>query len=253
MTDILQLDNLKRNFGGLMAVDGISLRVTPGERRAIIGPNGAGKTTLFNLISGELPPAAGNIFLAGEDVTKRATHARARLGLGRTFQRNNLFFGLSTFENVRLAVQHQQGISRRWFARAACFGAVNNHALRLLDRVGLGSSCDTPASSLAYGQQRALEIALALATEPKLLLLDEPTAGMSPAETTEIVQLIGGLPRDLTILIIEHDMDVIFSVADRISVLYYGQVLAEGTPAEIKSNRKVQEIYFGEGAVMFGR
>jgi len=245
MIEILRLDNLKRNFGGLMAVDGISLSVAPGERRAIIGPNGAGKTTLFNLISGELPAAAGKIFLADQDVTGRPAHARARLGMGRTFQRNNLFFGLSAFENVRLAVQHRQGISRRYFASVSRFGAANRDALSLLERVGLGDSPDTLAGALAYGQQRALEIALALATEPKLLLLDEPTAGMSPAETAEIVRLINGLPRDLTILIIEHDMDVIFSLADRISVLYYGRLLAEGAPAEIKANRKAQEIYFG--------
>jgi branched-chain amino acid transport system ATP-binding protein len=248
MSDILRLDNLKRNFGGLTAVDGISLRVAPGERRAIIGPNGAGKTTLFNLISGELPATAGRVYLGGQDVTGLAAYQRANLGMGRTFQRNNLFFGLSVFENVRLAVQHHQGISRRLFAPAARFTAANQAALILLDRIGLAGYRDAPASTLAYGQQRALEIALALANAPRLLLLDEPTAGMSPGETAEIVRLIDSLPRELTILIIEHDMDVIFSLADRISVLYYGRVLVEGTPAEVKGNRQAQEIYFGEGA-----
>jgi branched-chain amino acid transport system ATP-binding protein len=248
MSDILRLDNLKRNFGGLMAVDGVSLRVAPGERVALIGPNGAGKTTLFNLISGELPVASGRVYLDGRDVTGLAAHQRANLGMGRTFQRNSLFFGLSAFENVRLAVQHRQGVSRRFFAPAARFAPVDQAALGLLEQVGLASQRDAPAGTLAYGEQRALEIALALASEPRLLLLDEPTAGMSPAETAEIVGLIGSLPRDLTILIIEHDMDVIFSLAERISVLYYGRVLAEGTPDEVKRNRRAQEIYFGEGA-----
>ena len=248
MPDILRLDNLKRNFGGLIAVDGVSLSVAPGERRALIGPNGAGKTTLFNLVSGELPVAAGHVYLGDQDVTGLTAHQRANLGMGRTFQRNNLFFGLPAFENVRLAVQHRQGISRRCFAPAARFAAANAAALELLARVGLEQQRDTPAGALAYGQQRSLEIALALANQPRLLLLDEPTAGMSPAETAEIVRLIAGLPRDLTILIIEHDMDVIFSLADRISVLYYGRVLAEGTPEEIKRNHQAQEIYFGEGA-----
>ncbi len=245
MADILRLDNLTRNFGGLIAVDHISLGVAAGERRAIIGPNGAGKTTLFNLISGELPAASGVIYLDGQDVTRRATHERANLGMGRTFQRNNLFFGLSAFENVRLAVQHRQQVSRRCFAPAARYVAVNEAALGLLERVVLADRGAAPARTLAYGQQRALEIALALANEPKLLLLDEPTAGMSPAETADIVRLIDSLSRDLTILIIEHDMDVIFSLADRITVLYYGRVLVEGTPTEVRDNRQVQEIYLG--------
>jgi branched-chain amino acid transport system ATP-binding protein len=248
MIDILRLDNLKHNFGGLMAVDGVSLRVAPGERRALIGPNGAGKTTLFNVVSGELPATTGTIYLDGQDITRRAAHERAKLGMGRTFQRNNLFFGLSVFENVRLAVQRRQGISGHFFAPAARYEPANAAALEILERFGLQSYREAPVSALAYGQQRSLEIALAIANAPRLLLLDEPTAGMSPAETAEIVRLIDGLPDDLTIMIIEHDMDVIFSLADRITVLYYGRVLVEGTPDEVKGNRQAQEIYFGEGA-----
>jgi branched-chain amino acid transport system ATP-binding protein len=245
MADILRLEHLTRNFGGLLAVNDVSLAVAPGERRAIIGPNGAGKTTLFNLISGELPVAAGRIELNGRDVTRLPAHARANLGLGRTFQRNNLFFGLSVFENVRLAVQHQQGVSRRLFAPLSRFPTVDAAAEQLIERIGLADLRAMPARALAYGQQRALEIALALANEPKILLLDEPTAGMSPAETREIVALIASLPRSLTILIIEHDMDVIFSLADRITVLHYGRVLAEGAPATIKTDMQVQQIYLG--------
>jgi branched-chain amino acid transport system ATP-binding protein len=179
-------------------------------------------------------------------MTRLADYQRANLGLGRTFQRNNLFFGLSVFENVRLAVQHGQRISRRFFAPAPRFAAVHEAAQELLERIGLADRAADPASSLAYGQQRALEIALALANGPKVLLLDEPTAGMSPAETAEMAGLIGSLPRDLTILIIEHDMDVIFSLATTITVLHYGQVLAEGAPAEVKENRRVQEVYLGQ-------
>jgi branched-chain amino acid transport system ATP-binding protein len=247
-TPILRLEHLVRNFGGLRAVNDVSLSVEPGERRAIIGPNGAGKTTLFNLISGEIPVASGLVELDGQDVTRLAAYQRANLGVGRTFQRNNLFFGLSVFENVRLAIQHGHRISHRFFAPASNFTSVNDTALRLLEQIGLADCRHGAAGALAYGQQRALEIALALANEPKVLLLDEPTAGMSPAETDEMVELIVGLPRSLTILIIEHDMDVIFSLANKITVLHYGQVLAEGTPADIQANPQVQAIYLGQGA-----
>ncbi len=245
MADILHLAHLTRAFGGLLAVNDVSLAVASGERRAIIGPNGAGKTTLFNLISGELPVGGGRIVMAGRDVTRLPAHVRANLGLGRTFQRNNLFFGLSVFENVRLAVQHQQGVGRRLFTPVSHFTAVDAAAERLLERLGLADHRELLAGALAYGQQRTLEIALALANEPAILLLDEPTAGMSPVETQEIVALIAGLPRSLTVLIIEHDMDVIFSLADRITVLHEGRVLAEGPPSAIKANTQVQQIYLG--------
>jgi branched-chain amino acid transport system ATP-binding protein len=242
---MLSLQHLVRTFGGLTAVNEVSLRVGAGERRALIGPNGAGKTTLFNLISGVLPVTSGAIWLGGRDITRLPAHERANLGMGRTFQRNNLFFNLTVFENVRLAVQHQQRLSHHMFTAAALFSGASAAAADLLERIGLADRGGEPVRALAYGQQRVLEIALALAMRPRILLLDEPTAGMSPAETAEIVQLIAALPRDLTLLIIEHDMDVVFSIADTITVLHYGQVLAEGSPDEITRSRQVQEVYLG--------
>ena len=247
---MLNLQHLVRTFGGLTAVNGVSMRVAAGERRALIGPNGAGKTTLFNLISGVLPVSSGAIWLGERDITRLPAHERANLGLGRTFQRNNLFFNLSVFENVRLAVQHQRRVSHHMFAPAARFSEVGTATAALLERIGLADRSDEPVQTLAYGQQRVLEIALALALQPRILLLDEPTAGMSPAETAEIARLIAALPRDLTLLIIEHDMDVVFSIADTISVLHYGQVLAEGRPDEISRSQEVQEIYLGRAAVI---
>ena len=247
---MLNLHKLVRTFGGLTAVNGVSMQVDAGERRALIGPNGAGKTTLFNLISGVLPVSSGAIWLGSRDITRLPAHERANLGMGRTFQRNNLFFNLSVFENVRLAVQHQRRVSHHMFAPAERFAEVGTATAELLERIGLADRSDELVQTLAYGQQRVLEIALALALQPRILLLDEPTAGMSPAETAEIAHLIAALPRDLTLLIIEHDMDVVFSIADTISVLHYGQVLAEGTPDEISRSQEVQEIYLGRAAAI---
>jgi len=174
---------------------------------------------------------------------------RANLGLGRTFQRNNLFPGLTVFENTRLAVQHRQGVGRQMFRDARRFHAVTRETEAILEKVGLAEQRNQAVSTLAYGQQRALEVALALASEPKVLLLDEPTAGMSPAETAEMVKFIGALPRSLTMLIVEHDMDVVFTLADRITVLHYGEVMAEGAPPEVRANPLVQEIYLGASRV----
>lgn len=244
----LKAVNLVKHFGGLAALAGVSLDVDEGERRAIIGPNGAGKTTFFNLITGELPPTEGSIYLNGRDITTMPVHKRANLGLGHTFQRNNLFLGLTVFENVRLAVQHQHGTARNLFKRIDSFSNVSHETEELLEQVGLTAQRDRIVSVLAYGQQRALEIALALATNPQVLLLDEPTAGMSPAETVEMARFIESLPRSLTMLIVEHDMDVVFSLADSIMVLHYGQVITEGSPAEVRANPKVQEIYLGSSS-----
>lgn len=241
----LRVEDLRRNFGGLAALANVSLQVDPGERRAIIGPNGAGKTTLFNVIAGELPPTAGRVWLDDRDITGLPVHMRANLGLGHTFQRNNLFTGLTVYENVRLAVQHHHRVDHDWFRTADSFTQVATDADKLLDQLGIAAQRDQPVSTLAYGQQRALEIALALATQPTVLLLDEPTAGMSPMETADMVKLIGDLTRDLTILIVEHDMDVVFSLADKITVLHYGQVLAEGAPEQVRDDPTVQEIYLG--------
>ncbi len=244
----LRVDGLHKHFGGLAALVGVSLDVAAGERRAIIGPNGAGKTTLFNLIAGELPPSRGSIHLDGRDVTRLPVHERANLGLARTYQRNNLFLSLSVFENVRLAVQHHRRAASNPFRPASHYAEVHAATEAVLQRLGLTEQCRTPAGNLAYGQQRTLEVALALATEPQVLLLDEPTAGMSSAETGEMVRLIEGLSRSLTLLIVEHDMDVVFSLADRVTVLHYGEVIAEGLPGEVRANPKVREIYLGSDA-----
>ena len=242
---MLRAENLSRNFGGLMAVNNVSLSVEPGERRAIIGPNGAGKTTLFNLLSGELPPLQGRIFLDQQDITPLPVHERARLGIGRTFQRNNLFLNLTVFENVRLAIQGRAGVSHRAFAPIERFTTLQEETERLLERFGLQDQASLLARNLSYGEQRQLEVALALATQPRVLLLDEPTAGMSPAETAAMIGMIQEMPRDITLLIIEHDMDVVFSLADRITVLHYGEVIADGTPEEVKGNPRVMEVYLG--------
>ncbi len=244
-TAILQVEHLSKHFGGLAALNDVSVQVERGARQAIIGPNGAGKSTLFNLIAGELVPTKGQVYLQGRDVTALPVHTRANFGLGRTFQRNNLFFGLSAFENVRLAVQHRRRLNRELFRAADKNDLLTRESHGLLQRVGLGERADQIVRTLAYGEQRALEIALALATEPQMLLLDEPTAGMSPAETTQMVRLIESLPRALTLLVVEHDMDVVFSLADRITVLHYGQIIADGKPNAVRANPLVQEIYLG--------
>lgn len=241
----LRVENLQKHFGGIAALAGVTLDVNDGARQAIIGPNGAGKSTLFNVIAGELPPTSGRVFLNGRDVTRLPVHARANLGLGHTFQRNNLFVGLAVLENVQLAVQHHRRVAAQMFTRARSFAHIVAESESLLERVGLKEVRDQRVNQLSYGQQRALEVALALAGDPQVMLFDEPTAGMSPAETNEMVKLIAALPRTLTMLIVEHDMDVVFSVADRIAVLHYGQMIVEGAPSEVRANPLAQEIYLG--------
>lgn len=248
--DTLRVDFLARNFGGLRAIDGVSLRVAPGERRAIIGPNGAGKTTLFNLISGELMPTGGRVFMEGQDITDLPAPVRAQRGLARTFQRNNLFPNLAVFENVRLAVQRSAGISGNALRHRNKYSAVNDRTAALLKQFGLWDYREILARYLSHGIQRQVELAMALATGPRILLLDEPTAGMSPAETASTVESLRVLPAELTLLIIEHDMDVIFALADRITALNYGQVIADGTAKEVRNDRRVLEIYLGEDASM---
>jgi branched-chain amino acid transport system ATP-binding protein len=234
------------NFAGVKALRDVSLSVEPGERRAIIGPNGAGKTTLFNIISGELPPSSGAVTLAGREVTNLPPERMFRLGLARTFQKNSLFLDLTTQENVRLAVQAHQRQGHHWFKPWWAFEAMNERTRQVLERAGLWSRRLEPAKNLSYGEQRQLEMAIALAGEPALLLLDEPTAGMSVAETASSVATIGALSRDLTLLIIEHDMDTVFAVADRITVLDHGQVIADGMPDAVRSDSQVRAVYLGE-------
>jgi branched-chain amino acid transport system ATP-binding protein len=243
---LLSLDGICKNFAGLEVLRNVQLTVEPGERRAIIGPNGAGKTTLFNIVSGELKPSSGTIALEGQPVTGLAPEKMFRLGLARTFQKNSLFMDLTTLENVRLAVQAYQKQSFHWFKPWWAYATVNDRAREVVEQAGLWSRRTEQVKNLSYGEQRLLEVAIALAGQPRLLLLDEPTAGMSMAETANSVAAISNLPRDLTILIIEHDMDTIFAIADRITVLDHGQVLADGTPDEVRNNVEVRSVYLGE-------
>ena len=239
---MIETRDLRREFGGVKALDGVSLVVAEGERRAIIGPNGAGKTTLFNILTGELEPTTGRVLLAGVDVTGRTPHELARRGLARMYQRNELFETLAAHENVMLALGALSGAYQPFTAPSARDRAA---ADELLERVGLGDHAYAPARSLSHGERRQLELALALAARPRLLLLDEPTAGMSGAETTRITELIRSLDRSMTIVVVEHDMDVVFRLADCITVLHEGRVLAEGTPEAIRLDAEVNEVYLG--------
>jgi branched-chain amino acid transport system ATP-binding protein len=242
---LLATDALSRAFGALSALNRVSLEIAPRERRAIIGPNGAGKTTLFNVITGQLAPTSGRILLDGAPIGGLAPHAVARRGISRSFQRNNLFPKLAVEENLRLAAA--VGAPGTW----DLLGSVTRRR-GLLDRarevahvVGLSDRLGEPAGRLSYGEQRQLEVGVALATGPRLLLLDEPTAGMSPEETLRMTRMLEALPREITLLIIEHDMDVVGSLADRVTVLHYGEVLTEGTFAEVKADPRVYEVYLG--------
>ena len=247
MTPELELRGLGRAFGALQAVADVSLTVTPGELRAVIGPNGAGKTTLFHLISGLLPPTSGRVLFAGQDVTALAAPDRCRLGISRTFQITSIFPDLSVLENVRVAVQLKGGGNFRLLGGAGLLGRTERRARESLEFLGLLGRADEPAATLPHGDQRLLEIAMALAQEPSLLLLDEPTQGLSPEDTTAAVEVIRRIARDrrLTIILVEHDMDVVFDLAERISVLQFGRLIADGTPDEIRANAEVQAAYLG--------
>jgi branched-chain amino acid transport system ATP-binding protein len=241
----LTLSSVSRAFGGLRAVDGVSLEIRPGERRAIIGPNGAGKTTLFNLISGELSPSDGRIALFGQDVTRYPPHRRAALGLGRTYQITNLFPRLTVLENCLLAAQALSPAKLHVHRALHRYPALFRRARQVLADVGLTRKQAETVRNLSYGEQRQLEIALALAGSPKLLLLDEPTAGLSPGESHAMAALLRTLDPAMTVLIIEHDMDVAFALTDRITVLHFGRVVAEGVGESVKADPLVQEIYLG--------
>jgi branched-chain amino acid transport system ATP-binding protein len=239
----LSISDLSHDFGGLRALNRVSLDVEVGDRMVILGPNGAGKTTLFNLITGLLRPTTGRIRLFDYDITRLVTHRRARLGLGRTFQITTLFPRLTVLESVLLAVQ---GGARFTLHRpVAAYPDLFERALALLVEWGLGDRRDMPTRLLSYGEQRQVELILALAARPRVLLLDEPTAGLSPAETASVATMIRRFPRDVTILLIEHDMDVALELASRVTVLFQGHVLAQGTTEEIRHDRRVAEIYLG--------
>ncbi len=242
---VLSLVGVTKVFGGLHAVDGVSLAVQAGERRALIGPNGAGKTTLFSLISGEQPPTAGRIALFGTDVTRLPPHRRAALGLSRTYQITNLFPRLSALDNCFLAVQALLPVKLHPHRAAEGYPALFERARRGLEAVGLLPKADEVVRNLSHGEQRQLEIALALAGSPRLLLLDEPTAGLAPAESQLMTALLKRLDPAITLLVIEHDMDVAFALTDRITVLHYGRVVADGHAKDVRADPLVREIYLG--------
>jgi branched-chain amino acid transport system ATP-binding protein len=241
----LAVERLGHAFGGLRALDEVTFSVAEGERLVILGPNGAGKTTLFNLVTGLLAPSAGRIRLFGRDVTGLAAHRRARLGLGRTFQVTTLFPRLTVLEGVLLALHGGDGARFTLHRPLRGFSGLHARAERLLAEWSLADRRDVPTHELSYGEQRQLELLLALATRPRVLLLDEPTAGLSPAETASVAGLIRRFPRDVTILLIEHDMDVALELAERLIVLHYGRVVAAGPRDAIKGDPRVAEIYLG--------
>ncbi|CDM24179.1 ABC transporter ATP-binding protein [Castellaniella defragrans] len=249
MSPVLQTHGLVRRFGGFVATDNVDLSVAPGARHALIGPNGAGKTTLINLLTGYLEPSAGRVELMGRDVTRMPQHERVRLGLVRTFQINQLFMDMTVLESVALAVSERRGLGTRWWQPLSARGEVIDEAASILERLKLLSDALETTRNLAYGRQRLIEIALALALQPKVLLLDEPAAGVPTGESQELFETIAQLPRDVTILLIEHDMNLVFRFAERISVLVSGALLIEDTPEVIAHHPRVKEVYLGEAHV----
>jgi branched-chain amino acid transport system ATP-binding protein len=243
---ILRIEHLRRSFGALTVTDDVSLDIARGELHALIGPNGAGKTTLINQIAGVLAPQGGRIVFDGRDITALPVDARARLGLARSFQITSVLPGFSALENVALAVQARAGSSMRFFGRAAAEAGLNRPALAALEQVGLADRAAAAAGTLSHGEKRALEIAIALAMEPKLLLLDEPMAGTGREEAARLVELLARLKGRLPMILVEHDMTAVFALADRVSVLIYGRVLASGPPDAVRSDPAVIAAYLGE-------
>jgi branched-chain amino acid transport system ATP-binding protein len=245
-TSALSTRGLDKSFGSLVVAKDIALNLPQGERYALIGPNGAGKTTLINLMTGMLKPDGGQIFLGENDITTVKPEERVRRGLVRTFQINTLFPHLNALEAVTLAVCERRGYAGTWWRKLPAYGDAIDEAYAILVSLRLGASCYRPTHELAYGQQRLLEIALALATKPKVLLLDEPAAGVPHEESTELFAVIAGLPQDIAVLFIEHDMNVVFRFAHRIIVMVGGRILVEGTPGEIAADARVREVYLGK-------
>jgi branched-chain amino acid transport system ATP-binding protein len=243
---LLRIDNLVRRFGGITATDNLSLDVANGELHAIIGPNGAGKTTLISQLTGQLAPNSGTIHFGGRDVTKLPAWRRSRLGLARSFQITSLLPDFTAADNVALAAQAHDGHSFYFWGNARKESGLRETARAALARVGLEHRADVTVSNLSHGEQRELELAVALATKPQLLLLDEPMAGLGVSESARMVELLKALRREVTIVLVEHDMDAVFALADRITVLVYGRVIASGLPADIRSNDEVKRAYLGE-------
>jgi len=243
---ILETQRLCKRFGALTVAENIDFRLETGARHALIGPNGAGKTTFVNMLTGRLAPSSGRVLLGGDDITKLGQSARVKRGLGRTFQINTLFRDLSVLDNVALGVAERTGIAGRTWRAASSFREIRDESMDLLASLGLASDAAIRALDLPYGKQRLVEIAIALGLKPTVLLLDEPAAGVPSTESGRILQVLDSLPQDIAILIIEHDMDVVFRFATRITVLVQGEVLVEGPPAEIAKDRRVHEVYLGE-------
>jgi branched-chain amino acid transport system ATP-binding protein len=246
MSPVLETRRLCKSFGALTVADNIDFRLHAGARHALIGPNGAGKTTLVNMLTGRLEPSSGQVLLAGEDVTQLAQSGRVKRGIGRTFQINTLFPDMSVLDNVALGVAERLGISGKLWRPANAYPEVREEAMALLSTLGVADEAGRRVLDLPYGQQRLVEIAIALGLKPSVLLLDEPAAGVPSLESERIVRALGALPADIAILIIEHDMDLVFRFAERITVMVQGAVLCEGTPEEIAADRRVHQVYLGE-------
>ena len=246
MAALLSIHELSKRFGGVNATDNVSLDVEKSELHAIIGPNGAGKTTLIAQLSGTVRPDSGSIRLDGRDITREPAHRRARLGITRSYQITSLVMTMSVIDNVALAVQAREGHAFRFIKPARKIGRIREEALATLAKVGLADRADDPAVVLSHGEHRQMEIAIALASGAELMLLDEPMAGLGPTESATMVDFLKSLKGDRTILLIEHDMDAVFALADRISVLVYGRIIATGTPDEIRGNQHVRQAYLGE-------
>jgi len=243
---LLQVANLAKRFDGVVATDNLTLNVGAGELHAVIGPNGAGKTTLVSQLGGQIMPDSGRIRFAGNDITALPVHTRSHLGLARTFQISSLFLDLTVLDNVAMAVQAHAGHSFRFWRNARRDLELCQPARAVLARVGLAERADLLVSTLSHGERRLLELAVALASHPRMLLLDEPMAGLGPEESARMVSMLGALKRDLTILLVEHDMEAVFALADRITVLVYGRVIASGVPDTIRTSEEVRQAYLGE-------
>jgi len=243
---VLETRALCKSFGALPVAANIHFRLEPGARHALIGPNGAGKTTFVNMLTGRLAPSSGRIYLGGQDITRLLPEERVRQGLGRTFQINALFRELTVLDNVALGVAERLGVAWRMLRPAGRYRGVREEVMEVLDRLGLADEAGKRVNDLPYGKQRLVEIAIALGLKPKVLLLDEPAAGVPSLESGRVLEVLEHLPAHIAILIIEHDMDMVFRFARRITVLVQGEVLCEGAPAEIASDRRVQEVYLGE-------